>query len=254
MIEKMTRYSFILLNREKEGFLDELSGLGVMDISRSTKPIDERSAEMLGEAESLKRRIDLLEKGDWKRDEQYAALAERKAEAERALAEREPWGVIDMEKTAALERNGIVFHYYIIPEKRYDPAWEEQYALRIVRQEEGKVWMVVAAPEGVTVDLPFKEAPRPIISLEEAKERIVSLAAAIEGRGIDLDRERETVPALKAEYAARKAIALDDTFADAHRILGITLREQKKEAEARAELQRAIDLGDEVAKTIIDKQ
>lgn len=58
----------------------------------------------------------------------------------------------------------------------------------------------------------------------------------------------------EAEYAARKAIALDDTFADAHRILGITLREQKKEAEARAELQRAIDLGDEVAKTIIDKQ
>ena len=58
----------------------------------------------------------------------------------------------------------------------------------------------------------------------------------------------------EAVYAARKAIALDDTFADAHRILGISLRAQKKEAEARAELQRAIDLGDEVAKDIIDKQ
>ena len=57
----------------------------------------------------------------------------------------------------------------------------------------------------------------------------------------------------EAVYAARKAIALDDTFADAHRILGISLRAQKKEAEARAELQRAIDLGDEVAKDIIDK-
>ena len=57
----------------------------------------------------------------------------------------------------------------------------------------------------------------------------------------------------EAVYAARKAIALDETFADAHRILGISLRAQKKEAEARAELQRAIDLGDEVAKDIIDK-
>ena len=57
----------------------------------------------------------------------------------------------------------------------------------------------------------------------------------------------------EAVYAARKAIALDETFADAHRILGISLRAQKKEAEARAELQRAIDLGDEVAKYIIDK-
>ena len=58
----------------------------------------------------------------------------------------------------------------------------------------------------------------------------------------------------EAEYAARKAIALDDTFADAHRILAIALREQKKETEARAEFQRAIDLGDEIAKSIIDKK
>ncbi|MBQ3723433.1 MAG: ATPase V [Bacteroidales bacterium] len=204
MIEKMTKYSFILLNREKEGFLEELSALGVMDISRSTKPIDERSAEMLSRAETLGRRIALLEKGEWKRDERYAALLEQQTEAERALAEREPWGDIDEEKTAALERSGIVFHYYIIPEKRFDPAWEEQYALQLVRQEEGKIWMVVAAPEGVTVDLPFKEAARPVISLEEAKGRIVSLAAAVKGRGFDLDRERETIPALKEEYASRK--------------------------------------------------
>ena len=58
----------------------------------------------------------------------------------------------------------------------------------------------------------------------------------------------------EAEYAARKAIAIDDTFADAHRILAIALREQKKETEARAEFQRAIDLGDEIAKNIIDKK
>ena len=214
MIEKMTKYSFILLNREKEGFLEDLAALGVMDISRSTKPIDERSAEMLGAAETLGRRIALLEKGEWRRDERYAALLEQQDEAEHALAEREPWGEIDAEKTAALERSGIVFHYYIIPEKRYDAAWEEQYALRVVRQEEGKVWMVVAAPEGVTVDIPFKEAARPVASLEEAKGRIVSLAAAIEGRGLELDRERETVPALKAEYAARKH-ELDLYWADA---------------------------------------
>ena len=56
----------------------------------------------------------------------------------------------------------------------------------------------------------------------------------------------------EAIEAARKAIALDDNFADAHRILGICLRQQSKESEARVALQRAIDLGDEIAKTLID--
>ena len=56
----------------------------------------------------------------------------------------------------------------------------------------------------------------------------------------------------EAISAARSAIALDDTFADAHRILGICLRAQKKEQEARASLQRAADLGDELAKNLLN--
>ena len=114
MIEKMTKYSFILLDREREGFLEELAGLGVMDITRSTKPIDERSAEMLAGAESLSRRIALLESGNWVRDEQYAALVGDKEEAERTYAEREPWGAYDQKKVSALENSGVFFHYYII--------------------------------------------------------------------------------------------------------------------------------------------
>lgn len=57
----------------------------------------------------------------------------------------------------------------------------------------------------------------------------------------------------QAITAARSAIALDDTFADAHRILGICLRAQKKEQEARASLQRAADLGDELAKDLLKR-
>lgn len=56
----------------------------------------------------------------------------------------------------------------------------------------------------------------------------------------------------EAAAAARKAIALDDHFADAHRILGICLRAQKKESEAKAELQRAIDLGDELSRNLLN--
>ena len=204
MIEKMTKYSFILLNRENEGFLEKLSELGVMDITRSTKPIDERSAEMLAGADSLGRRISLLENENWMHDEQYAALINEKEEAERAFAERKPWGECDREKIAGLEKNGILFHYYIIPEKKYDPQWEEQSAASVVCRKDGKVWLVVATPEGQEPDIPFKESARPTSTLAEEEMRINGLTAAIAQREEVLNDERENLPALKAEFASRK--------------------------------------------------
>ncbi len=57
----------------------------------------------------------------------------------------------------------------------------------------------------------------------------------------------------EAIAAAHSAIALDDQFADAHRILGVCLRQQGKKQEARAALQRAVDLGDEISKNILSQ-
>ena len=39
MITKMTKYSFILLSADKEQFLNNLQELGVVDITRSVKPL-----------------------------------------------------------------------------------------------------------------------------------------------------------------------------------------------------------------------
>lgn len=58
----------------------------------------------------------------------------------------------------------------------------------------------------------------------------------------------------EAIAAARAAIALDNQFADAYRILGLSLRGQGKEQDARAALQQAIDLGDEVSKTLLNTE
>lgn len=52
--------------------------------------------------------------------------------------------------------------------------------------------------------------------------------------------------------AACAAIALDDEFADAHRILGVCLKQQGKEAEARKALERAAELGDEMATGLLN--
>ena len=57
MIDKMTRYSFILLSGDKEEFLEKIKELGVVDITRSTKPIDSKSSSMLADSEQMKSAI-----------------------------------------------------------------------------------------------------------------------------------------------------------------------------------------------------
>jgi hypothetical protein len=46
MIASMTKYSFILLNGEQEGLLEKLQETGLVDITRSVKPVDGKSGEL----------------------------------------------------------------------------------------------------------------------------------------------------------------------------------------------------------------
>ena len=57
MIRTMTKYSFILMDGDKELFLQELQELGVVDIVRSSQAVDQTSAAILSEMESLQNRI-----------------------------------------------------------------------------------------------------------------------------------------------------------------------------------------------------
>ena len=60
MIDRMTKYSFILLSGKAEDFLKDLEGLGVVDITRSEKAVDEVSAADMGRCASLKAAADRL--------------------------------------------------------------------------------------------------------------------------------------------------------------------------------------------------
>ena len=57
MVDKMMKYSFILLSGETEGFLEKLQELGVVDVTRSARPVDEQSAKMLDDTAAARRMI-----------------------------------------------------------------------------------------------------------------------------------------------------------------------------------------------------
>ena len=71
MIEKMTKYSFILLKDQTEGLLKRLQELGIMDITRSAKAVDQESASLMASLEEQKSRIKFLKSGKYDGDQQY---------------------------------------------------------------------------------------------------------------------------------------------------------------------------------------
>ena len=46
MIKKMTKYSFVIFHKDVEGFLNGLQELGLMDITRKSRPVDEESRDL----------------------------------------------------------------------------------------------------------------------------------------------------------------------------------------------------------------
>ncbi|MBQ2452707.1 MAG: hypothetical protein II276_04520, partial [Bacteroidales bacterium] len=73
----MTRYDFIMLAEQGEAFIQDISALGLVDITRSSKPVDETSIALLAEADRLKERITLLKNKRYEGDSTYATLAEK---------------------------------------------------------------------------------------------------------------------------------------------------------------------------------
>ena len=74
MVDKMIKYSFILLSGETEGFLEKLQELGVVDVTRSVKPIDDYSASVLSSVSSAKNIIEKLENIDYSKEEDKKAI------------------------------------------------------------------------------------------------------------------------------------------------------------------------------------
>lgn len=235
MIEKMTKYSFILMNDQTAGFLSSLQEMGVMDITRSMKPVDDHSASLLEWLKECSRTIASLKNIDYRKDKEFEAIkaaydsapapadpivfykeqqeqaAEISGEINSVLSEiksRNPWGNFDSSSVRNIENTGYIFHYYKVPEKKYDPAWESEYALQVINSNGKYVWFVVVAPANVEYSFPVAETVAPEGSATESEEALSKLEkslAEVKGR---LMRAAESVPSLEKEYR-EKAAELD---------------------------------------------
>ena len=193
----MTKYSFILLSEQTEGFLNSLQELGVVDISRSLKPIDEQSSGMLAEADRAKKALSILaackaeSEKDFKFDgcpvdavletqDRIAEIAAEIAAAKKEIAVRQPWGSFSSEDIHKLESQGLKLRFYSCMKKKFDPSWAEIQPLEVISETESKLFFVTVSPAQEEYSFPLEAIPAPEGSVNEEEEKLALLQSKLE--------------------------------------------------------------------------
>ncbi len=222
MITKMTKYSFILLSGEKEGFLEQLQELGVVDISRSVKPVDSDSSVMFHKAERARKALEFLENIDYSKDADAEAIAKvtanidgdpvdfveesrakltelnnSLANAEKQLKVRLPWGEYDKKALDGLKDLGYAIRYYVTDAKKFDEAWGELHPLQVVSEDGRKVWFVTVSPVGESYSFPIQETAAPDGTAAEAAAEITRIKTEIIDCKAGLLNAKDYIPAIK---------------------------------------------------------
>lgn len=238
MIIRMTKYSFILLSGEKDGFLEQLQELGVVDITRSVKPVDQDSSEMLAKATKARKTIEFLEGIDYTKDADHEAIAKTTATVEGSPVEfvegckarisalesdlanalkqanaRAPWGEFDKAALDGLADLGYKVRYYCVDEKRFAPEWAELYPLQVVSDYNKKVWFVTVSHKDEDYSFPVQETAAPEGTAAQAKAEAEEIRKEIIKCKAGLMNAKDYIPAIK-ESCNSDLVELDRYLAD----------------------------------------
>lgn len=225
MITKMTKYSFILLSGETDAFLKSLQEMGVVDVTRSKKPVDSASAAMFERSRDINTAISSLKRVDFSKNADSEAIAsasekadisgdavalvrETVSETERLTAKyntllkevekRRPWGEFDKASFERIEAEGCTVRFYCVSKKKFDPSWADLYPLSII-DESGSAVYFVTISDDPEYAFPVEELP----ALTEDWRTVQNEADAVRQRIIDeqgrLLRLKDRIPEMQKE-------------------------------------------------------
>lgn len=217
MISPMTKYSFILLSGQTEEFLSKIQDLGVIDITRSVKPVDEKSEALLSEADTVKKALNVLNSCDAEPEKGFrfdgdpveaalkaqADVEELKNElssANKELSARKPWGQFSTESIGRLEAQGLKIRFYSCQKKKFDPAWAEIQPLQVVSETDTTVFFVTVAPVSEEYSFSIEPMAAPEGSVNEMELTIKDLETKLSERKKLLGNLKGCIGELRQRY------------------------------------------------------
>lgn len=209
------------MNNELDLFLSDLQDQGVVDITRSKRPIDALSMEMLEIGQKVQRVIkgisevtaenegieplkerqydkreilSLFDDTITRKNEVVYHLRQLKFE----LASSQAWGEFNREDISRLGKIGFNTHFYITPIKKFDPQWENQYILQEIKRDSSKVYYVILSEKGEDykfsqVEVKFPERPASAIKddIDRFTSELATLYSKIVGFNEYIDQLKE---------------------------------------------------------------
>ncbi|MGM0375474.1 MAG: V-type ATP synthase subunit I [Bacteroidota bacterium] len=237
MIVPMFKYSFLVFHADYDRFLDHLKDLGVAhivehqeeptaeiqdlyrrisDISKTIKNLEARK-KRVGEEETGK----LPEQSGEKLNErileietELEQLRQRLSSLQKEEKQLAPWGEFSREDVEKIREAGLTFRYLMVPESKYNPAWEENYPVELISESEGYIYFVYLDDSGNN-ELPeafenVDEITLPEKDLKEVTQQISETNQKIE----KLEAELNTIAVKGLELLEQYKQTLEDQVAD----------------------------------------
>ena len=212
MVTEMTKYDFILMSGDADAFLEKLQSVGVVDITRSVKPVDEKSEKLSARAEVYRMALSSL-KAVEKADDPGQKPTDFAVEVMETVREKEaieaqlpqlrkdadelvPWGQFDAKSFDRLKETGLKLHFY--KAKAIDPVWKEQYALSEISNVGGYSYFVVVS-DSDDYDFPLKELPAPDRDYAAIEQQIAELESQVKEKEQRLAQLKWHEPVIQAE-------------------------------------------------------
>ena len=205
MIIPMNKYIFVMHHSASEPFLKKVQELGLVDIVRGQKAIDDRSKEMhdllvryksASKFLSAQKPISETKEAFVPDKDPLALLTEiedaiiQKEQIEtRKLALRKEmdaaalWGAFNQADRAKIQALGYTLHAYSVSEKRYQPSWEENYPLFEMNRANGMIYFMVLQETGTSFTFPLTEVKFPDSDIRELQQEMETLESKTEQMG-----------------------------------------------------------------------
>jgi V/A-type H+-transporting ATPase subunit I len=209
----MTKYSFILLNGEQEGLLEKLQETGLMDITRSVKPVDSNTESLLERYRDIDQTVarisniqipettlavpaageDLLPYAKSVLSE-YSALQEKLREDRKEDAAVKVWGKFSKEDLDLLERHGLKLHFHKVSAKAFKEEWASEFPLKVIEKDKTGVYFVVVGESTLPGEI---KAPK--YSSEDLQWQISELEAGLATAQGRIKGLKDSLPDLEAQ-------------------------------------------------------
>ena len=241
MIVPMIKYTMLLHPKDKDAFMEKLMDVGLVQINGYEIGEDAETQELSATIREIEEAIRRFKKRNTKaldnhsiNHDEFPALSDiAKMERELEQAQQhsetlaleikllEPWGNFDREAVKKIEQlTGREVKFFEYPARRFDPLWQQKYALQIVNTVEGNNYFIIFRKPDEELPLaPITLPPSSLYSLQHEQHEIL--------------KKIETLNSRLDGYAAKLSNGLHDKLIQAKDQLALHLAQQQIQSVAK---------------------